>query len=263
MTWATNVPLKGKHILLTGGTGGIGRLVCQELINAGARLSLITQRNRLPFSANLIQANLAKREDLASACRTAADMKPDILVNLAGLQYFGKFEGETLEHLENGFAVNLVAPVALSKAVVPAMRSRGSGQIVNVGSIMGSIGCAHFVTYSSAKAGLKGFSEALRRELGGSGIAVTYIAPRAVGTGMLTEAVSRYARASGMAVDEPLAVARKIVSAITLRRKDVYFGLPERIYLTANALLPRLLDRAVAAGDRRGAAALLPPTPGI
>ena len=82
--------------------------------------------------------------------------------------------------------VNLVAPAALCCACLPFMKRRNSGQIVNIGSIFGSIPLAHFAAYSSAKSGLRAFSEALRRELADTKIAVTYIAPRAVRTGMLT-----------------------------------------------------------------------------
>jgi short-subunit dehydrogenase len=254
------MPLKGKHIVLTGGTGGIGRLLCGELINAGAGLTIISQQSKLPVSARLIQANLADPDQLAQACAAAAAIEPDILINLAGVQHFGTVESESAEHLHSTIAVNLLAPIALSRAVLPRMRRKGFGQIVNIGSIMASLGCAHFVSYSSAKAGLKGFSEALRRELAGSGVAVTYIAPRAVGAGMTTAAVTGYARATGMTIDEPLQVARKIASAVAARRKDVYFGLSERLYVTLNALAPRLIDAGVASKDRK-AAALLPSHP--
>ena len=75
--------------------------------------------------------------------------------------------------------VNLVAPARLTQAVLPGMKSRGRGQIANVGSIFGSINFAHFATYSSAKAGMRALSQSLRRELAGTGIDVTYVAPRA------------------------------------------------------------------------------------
>src|SRR3546814_13795200 len=74
------------------------------------------------------------------------------------------------------------------------MNARRAGQIANVGSIFGSINYAHVVTYSSAKAGLKGFSEALRRECGNYGVDVTYIAPRAVKTALNTPVVMRFAQ---------------------------------------------------------------------
>jgi short-subunit dehydrogenase len=254
------MPLKGKRVALTGGTGGIGSLLCQELVNAGASLILISRRSQVRFSAELVRADLANSDDLASACSALTKVKPDILINLAGLQHFGSLEEESDEHLRRTIAVNLLAPIALTKAVIPHMRQQGSGQIVNIGSIMASIGCSNFVTYSSVKSGIKGFSEALRRELAGSGIVITYIAPRAVGTGMTNAAVTKYARANGMTIDDPFDVARKITAAIAGRRKDVYFGLSERLFVTLNGLAPRIIDAGLAAKNRKSAS-VLPPIP--
>jgi hypothetical protein len=102
------------------------------------------------------------------------------------------------------------------------MKKRGSGQIVNIGSIFGSIPFAYFVSYSSAKAGLKALSEALRRELDGTGVTVTYVAPRAVKTPMNHGKVVELSKATRMAMDAPEAVAARIAgiaglsSAVTM-----------------------------------------------
>jgi short-subunit dehydrogenase len=145
------------------------------------------------------------------------------------------------------YMVNLVAPVQLARVVLPVMKQRGSGQIVNIGSIFGSIGYPHFATYSSAKAGLRGFSEALRRELHGTGIDVTYIAPRAVRTGLNNGAVMRFVEMAKMAADEPEIVAARIVRAIAQRKKDVFIGAKEGVFVRINGLMPRLVDAAVTA----------------
>jgi short-subunit dehydrogenase len=131
------------------------------------------------------------------------------------------------------------------------MKRRNSGQLANIGSVFGSIPLAHFAAYSSAKAGLRAFSEAIRRELAGTKIVVTYVAPRAVRTGMLTAQIQKYAEATGMNVDAPSAVSMRIVKAIRQRTKDVYIGFPERIFARLNAVLPRLVDTAVASSDRK------------
>src|SRR3546814_2629352 len=133
------------------------------------------------------------------------------------------------------------------------MNARRAGQIANVGSIFGSINYAHVVTYSSAKAGFKGFSEALRRECGNYGVDVTYIAPRAVKTALNTPAVMRFAQITDMNMDEPDSVARRIVAAIAARKKDVYFGFPERLFVRINAIAPRIVDAALAKTDRLAA----------
>ena len=95
--------------------------------------------------------------------------------------------------------------------------------------------------------------QALRRELAGTGVDVTYVAPRAVRTAMVSDRVLEYAKLTRMAIDPPEATARRIVSAIRARRRDVYLGFPESVFVRLNALLPGLVDRALAANDRKAA----------
>ena len=109
------------------------------------------------------------------------------------------------------------------------------------------------MTYSSAKGGLRAFSEALRREVYGSGVDVTYIAPRAVKSATTTAEVLRFARTARMNLDDPKNVACRIVRAIVNREKDVFIGFNERFFVRANALVPRLVDtvlRSQTAGVR-------------
>jgi short-subunit dehydrogenase len=116
---------------------------------------------------------------------------------------------------------------------------------VNVGSMFGSIAFAWHAAYSASKYALRGFSEALRRELAGSGVGVTYVAPRAVRTPLNPPEVYRMAEQIRMKMDDPEPVARRIVEAIERDRKEAYLGFPESIFVRVNALLPRLVDRAL------------------
>jgi short-subunit dehydrogenase len=243
--------LKGKRVVMTGGAGGIGSLVSKGLIAAGVDLHVVDRADRLPFDAGYLKGELSTAEGIADVGASIAAVEPDVLINLAGIQYFGPFESETDDHVLLNYMVNLVAPVMLTKAVLPAMRKRGSGHIVNIGSVFGSISFAHFVTYSSAKAGLRAFSEALRREVEGSRIAVTYIAPRAVRTGLSNGTVMQYAKLTSMNMDKPEYTARQIVKAIRARKKDVYIGFPESLFVRVNALMPRMVDAALVKNDRK------------
>ena len=227
---------EGSSIVVTGGSGDIGRLVVEELTKAGA--SVVVVRRKVP------EAGIAGGDE-GDLSRIAA-IAPDILINLAGSQYFGPFVQQEQGDTHKAYMVNLIAPVLLSQAVLPAMQARSAGQIVNVGSIFGSINYPHFVTYSSAKAGLHGFSQGLRRELHGSGVGVTYIAPRAVRTRLHHAMVRRFCEMANMKLDEPAFVARRIVQAISRRKKDVYIGAAEKIFVKLNALVPSLVDAALA-----------------
>ena len=244
--------LERKSILITGASGGLGGLVASQLAAEGAHVVALG-RQRPEGVDGFLRHDLATGEGIEAAARAVETGRWDILVNLAGVQHFGPVEAEDPARLLAGYMVNLVAPVRLTQAVLPAMRARGSGQIVNIGSIFGSINFAHFATYSSAKAGLRGFSQALRRELAGSGVDVTYVAPRAVRTAMVSDRVLEFAKLTQMHIDPPEATARRIVSAIRARRRDVYLGFPEAFFVRLNALLPGVVDRALSANDRKAA----------
>lgn len=244
--------LDRKSVLITGASGGLGAFVATQLSAAGAHVVALG-RTRPPGVEGFLRHDLSTLEGIESAAKAVENGRWDILVNLAGVQHFGPVEQEDPDHLASGYLVNLVAPARLSQAVLPGMKARGSGQIVNIGSIFGSINFAHFATYSSAKAGLRGLSQALRRELAGTGVDITYVAPRAVRTAMVTEQVLAFAKATQMNLDAPDATARQIVSAIRKRKRDVYLGFPESLFVRLNALLPGLVDRALSANDRKAA----------
>jgi short-subunit dehydrogenase len=237
--------IKGKKIILTGGAGGIGSLVMQSLQEKGAEVVVVDRVKPPTRPARFISGDLSTMAGINSVARQVMIEAPDILVNLAGVQYLGPIEEETSEHVVMTYMVNLVAPVLLSQAVLPVMKLRGNGQIVNIGSILGSINYPYLVTYSSAKGGLQGFSEALRRELYGAGIDVTYIAPRAVKTGLSTGFVMQFAERTKMKLDEPQVAVKRIVDAISARERDVFVGFPERFFVLLNAIAPRFVDAAI------------------
>jgi short-subunit dehydrogenase len=253
--------LTGKKVTLTGGSGGIGRHLAAHFIGAGADLAVLSRGRGGPDGCRHLRAELSTFEGIAAARALVEGEKPDILVNLAGVQYFGPVEDQSLDGLCQGYLINLVAPVALCQAALPAMKRRNAGQIANVGSVLGSIPFAHFAAYSSAKAGLKAFSESLRRELVDSGISVTHISPRAAQTNLMTPDIREYAELTRMTIDDPAKVAEKIFRAISGRRKEVCIGVPERIFSRLNAVLPRLIDAAVAKNDRRSKQLFSRPNP--
>ena len=250
---------KGKRIVLTGAAGGMGCILAGELHRRGVNLALVDVNaeavNGLAAElsgSHAVAADLARVEGCRDAAERCSELLGgvDILVNLAGLNSFAAFEDEPAERIEKTMQVNLLAPMELTHALLPQMQAQGSGHIVNIGSIFGSIGFAYFTAYSASKFGLRGFSEALRRELADSGIAVSYIAPRAVKTPMNSDAVMRMGEAVKMNMDEPEAVVAKIVAAIESGKKDTYFGFPESLFVRVNALLPRIVDGALAAQNR-------------
>lgn len=246
------MPLSNCKIVLTGGSGGIGRRVSSLLLERGASLTTISRSADDPIAGTRhFHADLSSASGLQAAATLVEDEEPDILINLAGVQNFGPFEEQSPSDVRDTYSINLIAPVLLSRAALPAMKRKKAGQIVNVGSILGSIGFAYFSAYSSSKAGLRIFSEALRRELNGTGVLVTYIAPRATRTGLITSRLQQYADLTGMAIDDPDRVAGQIVRSIESGKTDVYFGTAERFFVKLNGFMPRLVDSFLAGNDRK------------
>jgi len=240
-----------RHIAITGGSGEMGRRIAGGLIEEGASVTVFDRVPPDGLQARYLACDLAEPEGLQAAGERLASEPFDTLINLAGVQYFGPIEDEPPAQLARTLAINLLAPIRLTQAVLPGMKARGEGQIVNVGSIFGSINFAHFASYSSSKAGLRAFSQALRREVAGSGVDVTYVAPRAVRTAFNSAKVEQFAALTKMAMDDPGHVANRIVDAIGRRRRDVYLGFPEAFFVRLNAIAPTLVDRALASDDRR------------
>lgn len=235
------MPLNGKRIVLTGGNGGIGALLASLLRMQGAHVLIIDRT----AGDNTRVTNLADADELDALCETLRLHQVDILINLAGLMYFGHFPEQPAAHLSTMLIVNLEVPIRLAQAVIPGMLERGEGQIVNIGSVFGALAFPHFVTYSATKAGLKGFSEALRREYAGKGISVTHVSPRAVKTPLNNAAVEELHRHTKVVNDSPEHVAQIIVDAIVHKRKHVAIGQPESFFMRLNAVLPGLVDRAL------------------
>jgi short-subunit dehydrogenase len=250
--------ISGQRILITGAAGGIGSELALELAKKGAKLALVGRHaGKLDSLIRPIHAHggtaFAITCDLAApdAAKFLAEHATavmggvDILVNCAGITHFGLFDQQSPQAMETLWHVNVVVPMQLTRALLPQMAARRHGRIVNVGSVFGSIGFAYFTTYSASKFAMRGFSEALRRELDGSGIGVTYVAPRYTKTPLNNSVVSLMAEVVGMNTDEPSMVAHHVLRAIEQDRKDYYIGWPESLFVRINALLPRLVDGAL------------------
>ncbi|MNR05659.1 putative oxidoreductase SadH [compost metagenome] len=117
--------------------------------------------------------------------------------------------------------------------------------VVNVGSTYGSIGYPGYASYCATKFALRGFSEALRRELADTRVSVLYVAPRATRTGMNSPAAQALNDALKANVDDPQTVAAAVIHAIAGERRDLYLGWPERFFVRLNSLLPHLVDRGL------------------
>lgn len=251
--------LKDKRILITGAAGGIGSKLVTLLAEEGARLGLLNRGGAsiaslqqlvhdLPAEAFIIEADITCAEDRQKAVQRMNQVYGgiDVLINLAGMLDFKLFSEADSEMIPRLLQLNLEAPMQLIREVLPAMIDQGSGRIVNIGSMFGSIGFPGFASYSASKFALRGFSQALRRELAGSGVGITYVSPRAVKTPFNPEVVHLMAERGMMRMDEAEWVAARIVRAIEKDKDEAYLGFPESLFARINAILPRIVDRALA-----------------
>jgi short-subunit dehydrogenase len=247
--------LTGRTAVLTGASGGIGAAMAQALAQAGVHLLLVGRRAAAlqPLATRLGGSHLPLVADLATADGRAVVQQAcaalpqgvDILINNAGIGAFGAFEAQPPDQIEALISGNLLAPMLLTQALLPALRRAPRGLIVNVGSAFGGLGYPGFTAYAASKFGLRGFSEALRRELADSAVGVLYLAPRATATAINSEGVVALNAALGNATDAPQVVARALLRQLRDERPYRAIGGPQRVFARLNALLPGLVDRAI------------------
>jgi short-subunit dehydrogenase len=185
----------------------------------------------------------------------------DILINNAGIIQVGPLESVGVGEFEDAMGTMFWGAVRTTLAVLPQMRARKQGRIVNVTSIGGKVAVPHLLPYDAAKFAATGFSEGLRAELAKDGISVTTIVPGLMRTGSHRFAMFRGDRANerrwfsavaqlpGLAMS-PERAARQIVRAARQRRAEAVLGVPAKILRLASALFPALTARALAGANR-------------
>jgi short-subunit dehydrogenase len=251
--------LNGKRIILTGAAGGIGQPLAFALSKRGARLALVDRDrlridmlcqkiNQLGGVAVPIVTDFQPTEAAPNPTQIVIDTSikflggVDILINSAGILDFTLLQEQDPVRIAQMMHINAVVPIQLTQAILPKLLAQNGGQIVNIGSIFGSIGFPHYATYSASKFAIRGFSQALRRELLDSDIMVTYIAPRAIKTAMNDEVASKMLTATKTAMDEPRFVVEEIIKAIELEKQEHFIGQPESLFAWLNGLMPSVVS---------------------
>lgn len=246
--------LSRARVLITGASGALGSELARQLHAAGAAV-LLAGRDAGALAAlqvvlgercAFVRADLNSAADIAALSEAASRFQANVLVNNAGVGGFGLLENQDWLSVERILATNLEAPIRLTQALLPALKAQPEAAIVNIGSTFGSLPFAGFAAYSAAKAGLRGFSQALRRELADSPVGVIHLAPRAIDTPLNSPAVRRLNQALKSHTDSAADVAAQIVAAIRHGQGERHFGFPERFFAWLNGIAPSLIDRALA-----------------
>ena len=257
MRWPSKRTLPGgwasQRVLLTGASGGIGAALAEALAQRGAQL-LITGRNqaaldalvaRFPEHIEAVCADLTRAEDRHRLVGAAHLAGCNMLINAAGSNQSAFFDTTTDYDIEQLITINLTATLQLTRALLPQLMASPEASIITLGSTFGQLGYPGQVTYCATKFALRGFSQALRRELADTRVRVMYIAPRATRTAMNSPQTDALNAALGNAVDAPSAVALAIVRAVERQREELQIGRPERFFTRLNTLLPGVVDRAL------------------
>lgn len=250
--------------LITGAGSGIGRALAVEASRAGYELVLVGRRPAClrqtadlleTPAARLVAADITTREGRADIV-AAAEGRLDVFVNNAGQLSVGRLTELDDNQIAQVVGTNLTAAMQLTRDLVPLL-SETQGRIVNMGSMFGLIAFPYFSAYSATKFAMRGFSDALRRELSEFGIGVTYVAPRATRT-PAQAAFAHLVEPFGMVLDTPERVARRAWAGIMAGRKTIYPGPGERVFALIQALAPSLIDTALIhkAGTEQAQAAL-------
>lgn len=245
------------RVLLTGATGGIGREAADAFLRAGARVMLA---GRSPQALDALAGELGARHglreqdllwvvgdlreprELQRIAEQAEDWQANTLVHAAGAPAFGALHAIDADAMAAVMQTNLIAPMQLTRAMLPALRRQPAAQVLFVGSVLGAIGLPGYSVYSASKFGLRGFAEALRRELAGTGVKVQYLGPRSTQTAFNGADVQAYNQATGTAMDSAATVAAAMLRMLEDEEAERFLGFPERLGVRLNGLAPTAMD---------------------
>lgn len=218
--------LRDATVLVTGASSGIGRATAEALSRRGARL-LLTGRDRSRLAevaartgAEQHPADLADPAALAELASWAGERRPAVVVHNAGIGLAAAAWAVEDAELRRLFDVNVLAPMSLTRALLPGLRERGAGHLVFVGSIAGLLGVPEESAYAASKAALHRYADSLRAELAADGIGVSTVAPGIVATAFFARRGAPYTRRFPRPMP-PERVAEAVADAVEHDRSEV------------------------------------------
>jgi NAD(P)-dependent dehydrogenase (short-subunit alcohol dehydrogenase family) len=261
--------LRDKVALISGGSRGLGLVLARHICDEGGKVALLARdpeelaRAKADLTARggkvlTIECDLLDRDQIQAAVRHVIDHfeRVDILINNAGIIEVGPLVHMSREDYDRAMRLHFWAPYELISQILPQMRLRGGGRIVNITSIGGKVAVPHFAPYSASKFALTGFSDAIRAELARDNIQVTTVAPGLMRTGSHVNAkfkgnhdaefawFSAGAGAPLISMDADRA-ARKIVAAFRRGQPSLTLTFGARGAIAGNALFPNLTGYAM------------------
>ena len=219
--------IEGSRILLTGATGGIGRAIARALHARGGHL-LVSGRREQVLAELIADLGGGRAESLpadlqsAEAARELVERagRVDILVANQAVPGSGRLDDYSVEEVDRALNVNLVAPVHMTHALVPAMVERGEGHLVFISSMSGKVASGGASLYAATKFGMRGFATALHDELLRDGVGVTTVFPGFISdAGMFADTGLELRK--GVSTRSPEQVAAAVVKGIEKNRNEI------------------------------------------
>ena len=272
--WLTRFDLRNRTVLITGGTRGLGLELARQAGLAGARVAICGRDSDTRDRAHetlagtgadvlALTCDVSDRHQVAKLVRSVqAGVGPiDVLINNAGMVDVGPVGVMTAADFDREMATNFRGPLNVILAVLPQMRARGEGRIVNIASIGGKLSVPHLLPYSSSKFALVGLSEGLRAELRASGILVTTVCPGLMRTGSPRHAMFKGQHDAeytwfSLADNLPLLsmdverAARRILNAVRSGKAHVVLSLPAKVADKVHGLFPGLTSDVLGLANR-------------
>jgi len=252
--------IENLRVALTGAYGGIGSALAVQLHSAGADLYLIG-RNREKLeqlktslgkpttptqNVNLLVADLTVTSQLDALTQQLAELPPiNVLINNAGISHFGLFESTSDQVIDDLVSINVTAVMKLTKRLLPMLTSQDCARIINVGSVFGSLAYPGFAAYSSSKFALRGFSEALSREVANSSVSVGHFTARATDTDINSDSVVALNKALKTHTDTPQSVAAKLLAFIHSKKLNNKIQWPEKLFVQLNSVFPNVVSKSL------------------
>jgi NAD(P)-dependent dehydrogenase (short-subunit alcohol dehydrogenase family) len=265
---------RGRHVLITGGSRGLGLVMARQLAAASARLTVCSRDGHELLRAEddlagrgarvlAVECDVTYRDRVREMVAVArrGNGPIDVLINNAGVIRVGPVEEMREEDFEQSLLTHFWAVLYTCLEVIPEMKARRAGRIINVASFGGKVAVPHLLPYSAGKFALVGFSTGLRAELARHGIVVTTVSPGLMRTGSHLNAEFKGGHADeyawftagnatpGLSMGaEP--AARAILAACAVGDAELVLGLPAKAAVAANALCPNLTADVMAAVNR-------------
>jgi uncharacterized protein len=251
--------LKGKNIVITGASGGIGAEIAKLCAASGANLVLIArsieklkqlqtelqQKHQVRVEVyQLDVSNTEKVKEVFTAVFSEIG-EVDILVNNAGFGIFREAHAATMDEIKGMFDVNVIGLMACTSMVLPKMRERRSGHIINIASQAGKIATPKSSVYSATKHAVLGYTNSLRMELSDYNVLVTSVNPGPIATNFFNIADEKgtYVNNVKRFMLQPDYVARKVVDSMLTKTREINLPRWMNMGSVVYVLFPRLFER--------------------